>query len=232
MVDLKKLANEIAALSPSEAKELQNITEEYFENGIPLTEEELIKLSHDRLYKNTQGRGIAILTAYKNSASDEDNIKANHRLHFECKLGYYVWKIETYDDVRRANELLREDRKNHHQYILDGIAYLVIGNESKKSITSSTDAFKQDMMGIASKLEIGTIIFKPSTDENAYLIGTSDSTDVGNNQFFDLGKWHPSKFGEMFSKLKSRHSPEPLNEKVEYAFLRPNSFFSRGNNPF
>ena len=232
MVDLKKLANEIAALSPSEAKELKNITEEYFENGIPLTEEELIKLSHDRLYKNTQGRGIAILTAYKNSASDEDNIKANHRLHFECKLGYYVWKIETYDDVRRANELLREDRKNHYQYILDGIAYLVIGNESKKSITSSTDAFKQDMMGIASKLEIGTIIFKPSTDENAYLIGTSDSTDVGNNQFFDLGKWHPSKFGEMFSKLKSRHSPEPLNEKVEYAFLRPNSFFSRGNNPF
>ena len=147
-------------------------------------------------------------------------------------MGYYVWKIETYDDVRRANELLREDRKNHHQYILDGIAYLVIGNETKKSITSSTDAFKQDMMGIASKLEIGTIIFKPSPDENAYLIGTNDSTDVGHNQFFNLGKWHPSKFGEMFSKLKSRHSPEPLNEKVEYAFLRPNSFFSRGNNPF
>jgi hypothetical protein len=232
MVDLKKLANEIAALSPSEAKELQNITEEYFENGIPLTEEELIKLSHDRLYKNTQGRGIAILTAYKNSASDEDNIKANHRLHFECKLGYYVWKIETYDDVRRANELLREDRKNHHQYILDGIAYLVIGNESKKSITSSTDAFKQDMMGIASKLEIGTIIFKPSTDENAYLIGTSDSTDVGNNQFFDLGKWHPSKFGEMFSILKNGTDAALPEEKKDYAFLSRPSFFSRGNSPY
>ena len=232
MVDLKKLATEIAALSPSEAKELKNITEEYFENGIPLTEEELIKLSHNRLYKNTQGRSIAILTAYKNSASDEDNIKANHRLHFECKLGYYVWKIETYDDVRRANELLREDRKNHHQYILDGIAYLVIGNESKKSITSSTDAFKQDMMGIASKLEIGTIIFKPSTDENAYLIGTSDSTDVGNNQFFDLGKWHPSKFGEMFSILKNGTDAALPEEKKDYAFLSRPSFFSRGNSPY
>ena len=130
MVDLKKLANEIAALSPSEAKELQNITEEYFENGIPLTEEELIKLSHDRLYKNTQGRGIAILTAYKNSASDEDNIKANHRLHFECKLGYYVWKIETYDDVRRANELFSSENHvnvSNSPYILEGIAQLVVG---------------------------------------------------------------------------------------------------------
>ena len=230
MVDLKKLATEIAALSPSEAKELKNITEEYFENGIPLTEEELIKLSHDRLYKGTQGRSIAILTAYKNSASEEDNIKANSHLYIKLiKTGYRVFKVEKFADVVRANESLHGDIKNHHKYILDGIAYLVIGNESKKSITSSTDAFKQDMMRIASKLEIGTIIFKPSPDENAYLIGTNDSTDVGNNQFFNLGKWHPSKFGEMFYKLKNGADAALPEEKKDYAFLSRPSFFSRGN---
>ena len=88
------------------------------------------------------------------------------------------------------------------------------------------------MMRIASKLEIGTIIFKPSTDENAYLIGTGDSTDVGNNQFFDLGKWHPSKFGEMFSILKNGTDAALPEEKKDYAFLSRPSFFSRGNSPY
>lgn len=235
MINLKKLAEKIANLSLLEAKELDSIIEHTLECGPALSKEESIKLSHFKLYENTQGSSIAILTAHKNSANDEDNIKANSHLYSECrKTGYQVYKIETYADFDRANKLFtRENHVNvsNSPYILKGIAQLVIGVKSKKFITSSTDAFKQEMIGIAYKFEQDSIIFKPSPDENAYLIGTNDSANVGMNQLLNLGKWHPSKFGEMFSKLKNGHSSEPLNEKEEYAFLRLNSFFSRGNNP-
>ena len=87
--------------------------------------------SHDRLYKDTQGRSIAILTAYKNSASDEENIKANSHLYIKLrKTGYGVIKIEKSADVRRANELFSSENHvnvSNSPYILEGIAHLVVG---------------------------------------------------------------------------------------------------------
>jgi hypothetical protein len=79
------------------------------------------------------------------------HIKAISNLYYECrKTRFHVYKIEKYADVDRANELFTS--KNHvnvsnSPYIIKGIAQLMIGVKSKKFITSSTDAFKQDMTG-------------------------------------------------------------------------------------
>jgi hypothetical protein len=218
--------------------------------------------SHDRLYKDTQGRSIAILTAYKNSASDEENIKANSHLYIKLrKTGYGVIKIEKSADVRRANELFSSENHvnvSNSPYILEGIAQLVVGpqatlpteldddgnpvdsfvkkivtpEKAERKILSNIKGFRSDMIYHGKMFEQDSIIFKPLTDENAYLIGTSDSDDGKNKQLFDLGKWHPSKFGEMFYKLKNGHSSEQTSEEEEYEFLKGNSFFSRGNSSY
>jgi hypothetical protein len=94
---------------------------------------------------------------------------------------------------------------------------------------------------LARHFDQDSVLFKPYTDENAYLLGTTKRgfVDPPFGQTKLVGKFHPNKVGDYMVMLRRHHrggltsafgenAPE---DSMKVVFLRQRSFFSRWNTP-
>lgn len=178
---------------------IKNIIKEDF--GI--TEEEINETSLSRIYEHMNNHDIAILTAFRNQNSlckiknndpqdkvynKQENLERNRELFNDLKSNNYsITKakgsyVENYGNNIEANKPVTEN------------SYLVV------NIKDNPD-FKNNIINLGIKYCQDSVLFKDKGNDEAYLIGTNNSQDIGYGKKYNIGKWHPKVKSEFFTGL-------------------------------
>jgi hypothetical protein len=182
---------------------------------------------------------------------NEINIKNNQKLKMSIrKSGYGFIKVEgTYPEV---------DKWSKQEVLVEEISYVVVGptkvlpteldddgnpvdsfvkkivtpEQAEKKTLAHIKGFKSDMFNWGKMFDQDSVIWKPVNEDVAYLYGTNSTGFPGLKKLENVGPWRPAKIGGIFSKMKKGKDFE-FRENADMGtllFLKPNSFFSRGNN--
>jgi hypothetical protein len=195
---------------------------------------DMCEASLERVYDYTENSSLMILSVYRGDRDPDPakNAMANDIAHNELVkmvgphgLGYISAKgrfIENrgQPDERRVDEklLLVRAAPEHHDRLIAMAKHL--GRHFDKE----------------------SVLFKPYTDDNAYLLGTTKRgfVDPPFGETKLLGQFHPNKVGDYIVMLRRHHrggltsafgesiAPE---DSMKVVFLRQRSFFSRWNTP-
>lgn len=172
--------------------------------------EQLTEASLSRIVSHVSGRNIGLLSAHRGENSDEENRKNSAELKDAIRSAGYGHNV--------VHGVYTENKGTPHEKTVHEHSYLVIGDKGddggklKKFLTQQGKKFKQD-----------SVLHKAHNEENAHLIGTSDtSTWLKKGESHSVGKFHPSRSGEFHSALKNGKTF--TFESVE--IVNPDTFFS------
>jgi len=193
---------------------------------------DMYEASLGRVYDYTKNCSLVILSVFR--SADECTPEENEAAHAQMRrmvqehgFGYGI-------PVRGRRTI--ENRGQPNERAVDEKWLLVTaGSETHERLIAMAKH-------IGRHFDQSSVLFKPHTDENVYLLGTTKRGFVdppfGKTKL--VGKFHPNKVGDFMTLLK-RHrrgghtfafgesiAPE---DSMKVVFLRQRTFFSRNNTP-
>ena len=157
-----------------------------------LTPAELQEASLSRVMKHTQERPIAIITAFRGDFARKENDARNRKLMTDIRgAGYGAIKVQgKYVEGFGTPEARDGDGME--------ISYVVVGNQGDSSGNLKGFAKK-----VGKKYDQDSVLYKDAGDDQlAILIGTNGTAWPGMNKEVELGKWHPNRVPEFYSKMR------------------------------
>tara|TARA_B100001094_G_scaffold84962_1_gene81319 strand:- start:412 stop:1005 length:594 start_codon:yes stop_codon:yes gene_type:complete len=157
-----------------------------------LTPAELQEASLSRVMRHTENRPISIITAWRNKTSRKDNDSQNRKLMKDIRaMGFGAIKLQG----KYIQDFGTPDAATGDGF---EISFVVVGNEGDTS---------GNMLGFAKKMgkKYGqdSVLVKPAgADEDAILVGTNAAKWPGLGKIEKLGKWHPNRTPEFYSKMR------------------------------
>lgn len=148
-----------------------------------------------RIYQHTLEREVGIVTAFRARYSKSENISRNRQLAGMIRdAGFGFIKLEGHWVEGHGTEQAKDTFEE---------SLLVIGDQHSGGLRGF-------LRKCGAEFNQDAILFKPFDSENAVLIGTSGEDEDGNEVKFPglgkevvAGRWHPSKIGEFYSKLRN-----------------------------
>jgi hypothetical protein len=155
----------------------------------------LKEASLSRIWKHIEaGRPFGMLTAFRGNKDNIDpmihrrnNLAKNKQLEAAIRAaGYGFFRMEGHY-IEGYGTDAAEDVKEQ--------SFFVIGDED-------VDTFKLFLKKQGQRFDQDSIFFFDPDKQKGFLIGTNHTGYPGFNKEESVGKWHPSKVGEFYSKMK------------------------------
>ena len=153
------------------------------------TVEKYIKeASLSRIWQHIEaGRPFGMITAFRAEYSLKENLARNKQMEAAIRsAGYGFFRMEGHyvegfgtDNVVPVKEQ----------------SFFVIGDDNHAG-------FKAFLVSQAKKFGEDSIFYYDPEREKGFLVGTNAQGYPGMNKEVSVGKWHPSKVGEFYSKMK------------------------------
>jgi len=190
---------------------------------------DMYEASLARVYDFTKHSSLVILSVFRVDQTPEANESAHHQLRNIVQEHGFGCGVP-------AKGRFIENRGQPNEWPVDEKLLLVTaGSQTHERLIAMAKH-------LGRRFDQESVLFKPYTDENAYLLGTTKRgfVDPPFGQTKVLGKFHPNKVGSYMSMLR-RHqrgshtfvfgeSIAP-DDCMKVVFLRQRSFFSRNNTP-
>lgn len=154
----------------------------------------MVEASLSRIWSHIEkGNSLGIVTAFRAEyAEGNENPKRNKKLQSDISsagFGYFPMKGVYVEDFGGENpKKVRED------------SFFIISDKPER--------LKDFLIKMGKKYEQDSVLFMDNSveDKVAVLIGTSAGSWPGLGVVHNLGKWHPNKIREFYSKLKGNRS--------------------------
>ncbi len=144
-----------------------------------------------RVLQHTKERNIGMITAHRGVHTPEENKERNELLKADIKDNGYGYKHVKGVYVENHGKADAKPVEEH--------SFLVIGKKGNDS-----GALKGFLKKHGTKYDQDSILHKAHDDDDAHLIGTNDTGYPGKDKEANVGKFHPDRAGEFYSKLKGK----------------------------
>ena len=151
----------------------------------------LVEASLSRIWQHIEkGNSLGVITAFR--SNDPDNLKKNKKLQSEINVagfGYFP-----------MNGVYIEDFGSDEPKKVEESSFFVISTHPEK--------LRDFLIKMGKKYEQDSVLFMDNSveDKVAVLIGTKADAWPGLGVVHTLGKWHPNKIRDFYSKLKGSKS--------------------------
>ena len=152
----------------------------------------LKEASLSRIWKHIEdGRPFGMITAFRKDYSKRDNMARNKKLEASIRAaGYGFFRME--------GHYIEDYGTSDAQDVIEQ-SFFVIGDAGDMEDPTN---FKEFLKWEGKRFDQDSIFYYDIEIEQGVLIGTNHTGYPGWNKVEKLGKWHPSKVGEFYSKMK------------------------------
>jgi hypothetical protein len=149
----------------------------------------LKEASLSRIWKHLEaGRPFGMLTAFRGDYSKKDNLARNKKMEAGIRsAGYGFFRMEGHYIEGYGSDEAQDVKEQ---------SFFVIGEPN------DNETLKTFLRLEGKKFDQDSIFYYDPATEQGYLIGTNAQGWPGLNKEVSVGKWHPSKAGEFYSKMK------------------------------
>lgn len=160
----------------------------------------LKEASLSRIWKHIEeGRPFGMITAFRGDYTRKDNLARNKKMEAAIRAaGYGFFRMEGHY-IEGYGSGNAQDVKEQ--------SFFVIGD------SGDDETFKLFLKQQGKKFDQDSIFYFDPEKKKGFLIGTNSTGWPGLNKEMDVGKWHPSKVGEFYSKMKRQTF---VFEKIEH----------------
>jgi hypothetical protein len=155
-----------------------------------IAEKYIKEASLARIWSHIEGgRPFGMITAFRGSYTKRDNLSRNKQMESAIRaagLGFF----------RMEGHYVENYGKENAQDVQEQ-SFFVIGNKGEE------DTFKLFLKTLGTKYDQDSVFYFDPKTAKGYLIGTNSTGYPGKNKEISVGKWHPSKAGEFYSKMKN-----------------------------
>lgn len=148
----------------------------------------LKEASLSRIWKHIEeGRPFGMITAFRWNFDLKQNLARNKQLEAAIRsAGYGFFRMEGHyiEGFGTDNEQPVKEQ-----------SFFVIGDDDHAT-------FKLFLKQQGTRFEEDSIFYYDPEKKRGFLVGTNNTGFPGKNKELDVGKWHPSKVGEFYSKMK------------------------------
>lgn len=145
-----------------------------------------------RVLQHTKERNIGMITAHRGSHTPEENKERNEQLKADISKHGYGYKHVKGTYVENYG---KPDAKPVEEH-----SFLVIGKKGHDS-----GALKGFLKKHGAKYDQDSVLHKSHDNENAHLVGTNETGYPGKDKEESVGKFHPDKASEFYSKMKGKN---------------------------